>query len=171
MRIELSANRGDASVHHVGGCDDARPRARMGERRVGQAFETGVVVDLLPVEKPAVAMIRVLTQTHVGDDAEIRHRGDDRARRSLYDAILGVGTRATSVLGIGDPEQNHAANPEIGDPLDFEHDLIDGKTLHPRHRDDGLTAAAALHDKEREDQILPGKPGLADHASQGLVAP
>ena len=58
-------------------------------------------------QHPAVAVVGVLAQAHIGEHQQLGHGLLDRAHGELHDALLVPRARALLVLGGGDPEQHH----------------------------------------------------------------
>ena len=77
-----------------------------------EELERRVVHDLAVGDEPAVAVVGVLAQAHVGHEHELGQLGPQRAQRLLHDAVLRVGAGAGVVLFLGDPEEEHRADPE-----------------------------------------------------------
>ena len=99
----------------------------MAGRLAGQQLERGVVVDVDPAgrfrQHAAVAMIGVLAKTDVGDD---QHVGGSFGRldRALDDSLLAVRIAAQRILAIGNAEQDHSAQAQVGGCLDLFGRLI-----------------------------------------------
>ena len=91
--------------------------------------------------------------------------------RELHDPLGVVGPGADLVLVGGDAEQQHRADPGIGDLRRLLHQLGDREPLDPRHRRHRLADPLPGDDEERLDQLRGREVGLADQIAQrGLGA-
>src|SRR5215211_6897658 len=79
----------------------------MGNRRPREELERRIVVDLPVGHDAAVAVARVLAETHVADEHELRRSLSDRPQRTLDDPLVVPGTRALVVLLLRNAEQDH----------------------------------------------------------------
>ena len=131
------ADRTDAAVHHVARRDDIRARldvARSGSR---EQLERVVVLDLAVPQDAAMPVARVLTQADVGDERQVRHLGPKGSQGALDDPVGVPRARSFLVLFLGDPEQEHGANPEGLQLARLADDLVDRalrNAVKPRDR-------------------------------------
>jgi len=63
--VQRAADRADAPVHHVARRDQIGARRGIRDRRAGEEGKRAVVVDLVPVQDSAVAVVGVLAETDV----------------------------------------------------------------------------------------------------------
>ena len=73
--------------------------------------------------------------------------------RLLHDARVAGGVAARGVLAVGNAEQDHAAQAEPLDFLEFGGQLVGRDLAVPRHRADRLPQAFARANEQRQDQI------------------
>ena len=153
MRVELLPDRAHAAVHHVGRRDDVGSGARVRQRRRRQPFERGIVVDVAVDHLAAVAVAGVLAIADVGHDQQIGQGAFHRAHGSLHDAVLVVILRCLVVLLVGNPEQDHAADPQRVRALAFLHQFVDRELEVAGHGGDRLADAFAGAGEQRQDEI------------------
>ena len=136
-RVERRPDGPDLTVHHGAGSHDIGPGAGLGHGGAGQQFQRGVVVhrDLAAdlAQRAAVAVVGVLAQAGVGNDAHPRMRRLDGPRRHLDDALVRIRLRALSIFGVGNAEQNHGIHAQRQ------------RLAHPRHRARHAVARDAGH--------------------------
>ena len=113
------------------------------------------------VDDPAVAVIGVLAEAHVGDHDHLRRGGLDRADRLRRDALWVIVPAADGVLRRGDAEEHHRRNPERGDLADLIRQAIHRPLELPWHRADGAALVLAIAHEERIDEIRGAQRRLA----------
>ena len=86
-------------------------------------------------------------------DQQLLARRADGAHRLLHDAVVGVALGADRVLGRGQPEQDHAADPELLDLLRLARHLVDRQVVAAGQRRDLAPEPLAGRDEQRVDQV------------------
>ena len=113
-RIEGRADRPHLPVHHRGRCDHIRSSVGLRDRGTSKQVERRVVVDGAVVEQHAtVAVVRVLTEAHVGYDEHVGKGLLHGRRRFLDDAVRVIRAGAESVLARRQAEQEHRTDAEL----------------------------------------------------------
>ena len=151
---------GDHAVDHAARRDDVGAGPRVAHRDAGEDVE-GLVVQhvaggkhrVLVVQHPAVAVVGVLAQAHVGDDEKLGQRVLQRTHGALDDAVVVEVLVADRILGGRDAEEQHRGDPRCRRPAGFLDRLVDGELTDPRHRRDRVTDVLAVHDEHRIDEI------------------
>ena len=102
----------------------------------------------------AVPVIRVLAQADVGDHDELGHVALERAHRLLHRRLVVPRFGPSRVLVIGNPEQQHAADPRRRgrDRASTQH-LVDRGLDDARHRLDRLADSGAGPDEQRQHEL------------------
>ncbi len=116
----------------------------------------------------AVAVARVFAVADVGNGEQFRMLPLDGAERFLNDAVLSVSARSDLVFGLGQTEENDAADAERMDFAALANDLVDRHLKVAGHGADLAADAVAGTHEERKDELRGRKPGLAHQVSQGL---
>ena len=114
----------------------------------------------------AVAGERV--ERHIGDNADVRHRLLDGARRGV-DEVVGlkrVGTRFITQFHLDVREGRNGRNAEIGSLANGLDSHIHAHAVDARHGGDGITDVAARNQKDRPDEIINGQAAFLNHASR-----
>ena len=91
-------------------------------------------------------------QTSVSEH-EVGHLGAERAERLLDDPVVVVGAGADVVLLLGDPEEEHRADPEPLQRSALHDELVDRASHDPREPRQRLGNALARTHEERKDEI------------------
>ncbi len=166
--VQRLADRGHAAVHHVAGRDDIGARARVRHRGLRQPLERGIVLHFAIHNQSAMAVAGVFAIADVGHHQQLRDFALHRADGLLHDAVIGISARCDLVLGLGNAEQNHAADAELVRLFAFVHQLVHRKLRVPGHGADLAPHAFARTDEQRQDEI-----GRIEHASRepGCAAP
>ena len=172
--VESGADGGDAAVHHVRRRHHIDARLGVAESGLGQKFDAQVVVDTaILAHDAAVTVTHILTETDVGDDRELRDVLLDRPDRHLHDALGVVGGRSRLVLGVGDAEEQHAADAESGDLSGFLDQVADGELVDPGHGTHRVLDVFPVDHEEGIDEDVWMQMCLPDHGAQavGLAHP
>ena len=138
------------------GATTSAPACGLRDRGAGEQLERRVVVDPTspPVaQDPAVAVVGVLAQAHVGDHEQVGVRGLDRARRELDDALVVPGARAHLVLGRREAEEQHGRDPELRRRTGLLDRVVDREVVDARHRGDRRAPFAPRDDEHRRDEV------------------
>ena len=168
--IELATDGGHAAVHHVGGRDDVRSCAGVGKRRGREKIDRGIILHLAILHHAAVAVVRIFAEADVGDDDETELGLADCGDRALHGAIRRGCFRAGRVLALGQAEENHGGNAQIGDFAALLGDFIGGLLIDARHRANfgaNIRSGAGEHGI---DEAARAEPCLADQFAQGFGA-
>ena len=165
--IERGADGGDAAVHHVGGRDDVGARLRLRDGDFLQEGERLVVVDVVPFEVAAVTVRRVLAETDVADDHELRHSLLDGGLGTLHGARHVPGGAAVCVLVLRQAEDLDGGDAERGELLRELDGVVDGEMVAAGHARDLLADVRARHDEDRIDEVLDGERRLLYHRAHG----
>ena len=155
--VEALADRPHPPVHHVRGGDDVGARLRVRDGHPGEQRQGRVVLHLAVLDDAAVAVRGVLAQAHVGDDQQLLAGGADRADRLLHDAVVGVALGAHRVLGRGQAEEDHPADPQLLDLLGLARHLVDREVEAAGQRRDLAAQPLAGGHEERVDRGWPGR--------------
>ena len=143
----------------------------MGEGGPGQDLQGLVVVHLMAAEDAAVAVVGVLTHTHVGDDIEVGVLGLDGPNGLLDHAMLVPGRGAHGVLVGGQAEEDTPAHPRLDT---FLHRLAHGVqpvVELPLQGVDGSLARQGLIHEDGVDKAVRGEAGLPAQPPDGVVLP
>ena len=146
-------------------------RLRVRDRHAREQLERRVVLHLAVLDDAAVAVRGVLAQAHVRHHQQLLAGRADRADRLLHDAVVGVALGAERVLGRGQPEQDHAADPELLDLLSLARHLVDRQVVAAGQRRDLAPQPLAGRHEQRVDQVRGRERRLAHHRAQPLAAP
>ena len=106
----------------------------MGDGLARQQLQGGVVVDVTVLDHAAMAVIRILAETDVGDDDELRHVTLERTHRLLHRALVVPRLGPGRILGVRDPEEQHAADAQRRGLARVAQQLVDRRLGHARHR-------------------------------------
>ena len=110
---ELQLDRSDAAVVHVRGGNTVRAGLRIRKRHIADSFYgKRVVQPAVLAQHAAVAVRRVLAQTDVGDDVQLREARAEELDRLDDGALRVVGRGAEGVFRPGfqrHAEEDHAA--------------------------------------------------------------
>ena len=145
-------------------------RLRVRDRHAREQLERRVVLHLAVLDDAAVAVRGVLAQAHVRHHQQLLAGRADRADRLLHDAVVGVALGADRVLGRGQPEQDHAADPELLDLLRLARHLVDRQVVAAGQRRDLAPQPLAGRHEQRVDQVRRRERRLAHHRAQPLAA-
>ena len=176
--VEALADARDHPVDHAARRHDVGTGPRVAHRDAGEDVE-GLVVEhvavrqyrVLVVQHPAMAVIGVLAQAHVGDDEEIGQGVLQRADRALDDAVVVEVLLPDRILRRGDAEEQHRRNPRRGGPLRLLDRLIDRELADPRHGGNRIAHVRTMDDEHRIDEIGGGQHRLADGRAQPRGVP
>ena len=106
----------DASVHHVGGCNDVRAGIGVRYGLAHEHVDRDVIQHIaLVIDDPVLTVSRVRIERNVGHDGELRQGFLDCTYRALHQAVrVGAfsGIEALLVL-VNDGEQGHGRDAEI----------------------------------------------------------
>ena len=131
------------------------------------ALERGVVVDgAVGGERPAVAVGGVLAQAGVGDQRQRQRRVVQDLQRALDDAVVDPGAAARRILRLGQAEEDHPAQVQLGVALGVAQRLVGRHPLYARQRGDRLTDSAARPDEDRRHEHSRMEARLADQRAQ-----
>ena len=171
--VERLADDGDLAVHHPAGADHVDAGRGLRERHVGVRRQRLVVVDLaVGREQAAVAVVGELVEAEVGHHRElVAHLGDHVGDREVEHAGRVDAAGAGGVLVLGDAEEHHAAEAELGRLGDRPLERVAGVLDDARHRGDRSRLGEALADEDRQDQRAGHHVGLGDHPAQRRGAP
>ena len=170
--IERRANRADLAVHHAGGRDHvgAGRRLRGGDPLVD--LEGAVVVDPLPIENAAVAMVRVLAQAEIGDEQCVAPEGVAQLpQRALHDSVLDPGTRSLGVLAGRNAKEHEAPHAHLDGGLGLTGQRFERVLNLARHGIDRLRLRDGLTNEERVDQVLGRDLRFAGQPAERRVPP
>ena len=153
--VERGTDHGDLAVHHPAGPDHVHSGRGLRARHVGVHLEGGVVVDAaVGGEHPAVAVVGELVETQVGHHRQgVTHLGDHIGDGEVEDPVGVEPPAAGGVLGLGDAEQHHAAQAELGRLGDRLGQRAPGVLDDAGHRGDRARLAQALTDEDRQHQL------------------
>ena len=141
------------AVHHRRGRHDVRPGLGLAHGGRGQPLERGVVVDrAVAGQRSAMAVVGVLAQARVGDRDERDLEVAQATQGLLHDAVRRPRTRPVRVLGIGQAEQQHAADAQLGQGERVADGLVGRHALDPGKRVDRLADVATGADEHRRDE-------------------
>ena len=129
-------------------------RARLTEVRESSSSDASLSTRAVGRQQPAVAVARVLAETHVADDDEVGIGLLDGARGELDDALVVPRTGALLVLVRGDAEQHEPGDAAVDELARLADRLVDAEAVDARHRVDRLAAVQAGLDEHREQQVL-----------------
>jgi hypothetical protein len=160
-RVQRGADRGDLAIHHGGGSDDVGPRFGLADRGTGQRHQRGVIVDAaVCVEGTAMAVVGVLTQAGIGD----RHDGEAALAQAAQDELdrgVGIpGGGAVRILGVRQPEQQHAPDPARSQRRCLVERDVRGQAVDTGQRADGLPEVPSRADEHRRHECRWMQPGL-----------
>ena len=96
----------------------------MGERGLGDQFQGGVVVNLLPVQTAAVTVIRVLAEADIGNH---RHAGNpvfQLADSLLHNAVAGIGPRPEGVFLFRQAKEDQGTHAAFQAVFGLFHQLV-----------------------------------------------
>ena len=167
--VERAPNDTDLAVHHAARTDHVDAGLRVGDAHLGVQVEGGVVVDATPrVKHPAVAVIGELIEAEVGHhDQRIADLGDRIGDRDVEDATGVERPRSGRILALGQAEEHHPAEPELGRLGDRPPGGV-ARVLHdPGHALDRRWFAASLGDEHRQHQVARLDRRLRDQVSYG----
>ena len=158
--VEPLADDGDHAVDHAARRDDVGAGPRVAHRDAGEDVQ-GLVVQhvagrkhrVLVVQHPAVAVVGVLAQAHVGDDQKLGQRLLQRTHGALDDAVVVEVLVADRILGGRDSEEQHRADTGRRGPSRLLDRPIDGELADPRHRRDRVAHVLAVDDEQRVDEV------------------
>ena len=106
---------------------------------------------------------RVLAETDVREQQELRKPLAQRTQRVLDDAVLLPGAGALVVLRLGDAEQDHRLDARRDELLRLSDETLDGV---PAHRGQRLVLKRLGRDEVRHDQVREVEARLARERSQ-----
>ncbi len=86
--VQRGSDRLHPSVHHVAGRDHVRAGTRVRECGPRQQLEGRIIIYFSILEDPAVTVVCVLAQAHVGDHDQIGDLFLQRARRVLNRSLV-----------------------------------------------------------------------------------
>ena len=120
-----------------------------------------------------VAVAGVFAQADVGDEHELFAGGRllEGAETLLDDAVVVPCAGGLFVLGVGQAEEQEAANAELRGFFGFAKGFIDGKIEHSGHGTHRVAYTFARAEKERVDQVAGLKRGFANQGAQRFGAP
>jgi hypothetical protein len=124
-----------------------------------------VVVDFLALEHAAVPVVGILAEADIGNHDHFREPFLHGPHRFLNDAILGIGAGAQGVFAVRQTKKNDGRNVLLGSFLNVLHQVIEGLLKVPRHGWDRVFDVLAPDGKQRQNEIVGGQLGLADHAA------
>ena len=124
------------------------------------------------VQHPAVPVIGVLAQTHVGDHEKLGQLVLQRTDRPLNDAVVVEVLVADRILRGRDAEEQHPRRSLLPPPgARLLHCLIDGELADPGHRRNRIANILAVDDEQRVDEIGRGKHRLAHRRTEPRGVP
>ena len=171
--FERFADRADATVHHIGRCNDVAAGLRLHQRLPDQHGDR-FVVENDPVAKQAVVTVAGKgVERHVAQDADVGHFFLDRADGAA-DKIVGIERFAARLIAqfrVGVWEERDAGNAQFGRTLGLPYSLVDGQPLNTGHGRDGRACVVAIHHKQGPDQIVGREHVLTHHAARPFTAP
>ena len=118
-----------------------------------------------------MAVVGVLAEADVADDAEVGVGVLEGAHRLLDDAVGGVGLRCrASSFAAGRPKSSTAGTPQVAQLARLGRELVERELVLAGHRRDLVADAAPVGDEQRVDEVARVQPRLGDEAAQGLAA-
>src|SRR4029077_8305027 len=114
--------------------DDVGAGLGVADRRTREQLEAPVVVGVAVDDDAAVAVRRVLAETDVGEEDELREARPERPQRDLDDSVLLPGAGRLLVLDLRDTEQDDGPNAAPRQRLRLAQQPLDVETRHPRQR-------------------------------------
>ena len=117
-----------------------------------------------------MAVIRVLAETDVGHDDQVRTRVLERRDRLLHHAVVGVALETERVLRVRDPEQEHSLDAERRKLDRLACELIDRELVDARHGRHRPAHVGAGNDEERLDEVVWRERRLADEIAKRCSA-
>ena len=84
--IKPRTDSGNASIHHVGRCNDVRPRTRLTDGCLNEVRQGSVIVYIMIVQLTAVTVCRILAEADIADNEQLRNGLLDRRNRTLHRA-------------------------------------------------------------------------------------
>ena len=140
--VERVPDFGHPAVHHVRWRDHVRPCLGVGQRGPGQEIQRGVVVDGMPFDDAAMAVIGVFAQTDIGNDHQIRQFVLDLADGPLHDAFFGVSLGAQRVFLVRQAKENDRRYSQMKGFLGGFDEVFRGKLVVSGHGWDGVFDAS-----------------------------
>src|SRR6185437_10817344 len=144
--------------------------ARVRQRLTREQLERGVVVHRAVAQHAAVTVIGVLAHAHVRDRDELGKLALEGAHGFLHRAALVPRRGADRVLGIGNAEEQHAADLRSGRAFGIAEHFVYRSLRHAGHGLHGLADTVAGADEERQDELAGLEPRFAHEAAQRLGA-
>ena len=111
-----------------------------------------------------MAVRRVLAETDVGEQQQLREPRPQLAKRALHDSVVVPGAGALLVLLVRDPEEDHRGDAEALELLDFPREVVDREAAHRRQL---RVRARVGADEERLDEVVEVEPRLAHERAEG----
>src|ERR1019366_3395948 len=143
----------------------------MGYRCRGEQLQRRIVLHFPVLNDAAVAVIGVLTQTHVGHDQQVEFGAANRFDGALNGPAGGVGLAAASILLIRNAEQDNSRNTELLDFAALLEKLVHRLLRDARHRTDWIPHVLPGADKHRINETMRRKARLARQGSDSFAAP
>ncbi len=118
----------------------------------------------------AVAVAGVFAEADVGDEHELLRSGGlpDGAQTLLHDSVFVPGARGLLVFGVGQTEEQKAAQAEACGFFSFAYGFIHGEIEDAGHGADGVADALAGADEEWIDQVAGVERSFTDERAQRL---
>ncbi len=110
-----------------------------------------------------MAVRGVLAQADVRQEEQLGEARAELPQRALDDAVLVPGSRPLVVLPVGDPEEDHGADPAAEHALGLAGDVGDGVPGHGRQ---GLVRLGALGDEQGQHEVGEVEAHLADEVPE-----
>ncbi len=121
--------------------------------------------DFPALDHAAMAVARVFAQANIGDDEQVELRFANGVDRALDGGVGIGGLGAGFVLVLGQAEENHGRDAEIGHFPALLDNLIRRLLIDARHRADFSADLAARAREHRIDEALGREARLADEAA------
>jgi hypothetical protein len=154
--IQDASNLRHTAVHHVRGSHHVRSGLGVGKSLPGQKLEGRVVVHLIAFQHSAMAVGRVFTQTHVGDEDDILHFFLNGPQSPLDYTVRIVSRGAGFVLGFGQSEQDYGRDTQVFDLGDFPDEFVHGKMVLTRHGADWVSNSFTGSHEKGVNKIVNG---------------
>jgi hypothetical protein len=141
----------------------------MGQGGSGKKIEGGVVVDDPAFHNAAVAVIRVLTETDIGDNGQVGYLIFYGACRFLNNAVFGVSPGSQGIFLVGKSEKHYGRDAEFICFFGYFYQMVYGELVVAGHGIDGVFDPVPVNGKKGKYQVVCRKFRFTNHTTEGIT--